>query len=46
MVLSFHPSTRLEGDRAFLISDNFLVTPGGSVRLSPKTYIYKQLPTS
>jgi len=46
MVLSFHPSTRLEGDRAFLISDNFLVTPSGSVRLSPKAYIYKQLPAS
>lgn len=35
MVLSFHPGTVLEGDRGFLISDNFLVTPGGAVRLSP-----------
>jgi Xaa-Pro aminopeptidase len=37
MVLSFHPGTVLEGNRGFLISDNFLVTPGGSVRLSPHT---------
>lgn len=37
MVLSFHPGTVLEGNRGFLISDNFLVTPGGAVRLSPHT---------
>lgn len=35
MVLSFHPGTVLENDRGFLISDNFLVTPEGGVRLSP-----------
>lgn len=35
MVLSFHPGTVLENDRGFLISDNFLVTPQGGVRLSP-----------
>lgn len=35
MVLSFHPGTVLENDRGFLISDNFLVTPHGGVRLSP-----------
>ena len=35
MVLSFHPGTVLENDRGFLISDNFLVTPEGAVRLSP-----------
>jgi Xaa-Pro aminopeptidase len=35
MVLSFHPGTILEGNRGFLISDNFLVTPEGAVRLSP-----------
>ena len=35
MVLSFHPGTVLEEDRGFLISDNFLVTPHGGVRLSP-----------
>ena len=35
MVLSFHPGTVLENDRGFLISDNFLITPGGAVRLSP-----------
>ncbi|MBI1295671.1 M24 family metallopeptidase [bacterium] len=46
MVLSFHPSTLLEGDKGFLISDNFLVTPAGAVRLSPKTHFYKQLPVS
>lgn len=35
MTLSFHPGTVLENDRGFLISDNFLVTPEGAVRLSP-----------
>ncbi len=35
MVLSYHPGTVLEKDRGFLISDNFLVTPEGAVRLSP-----------
>lgn len=35
MVLSYHPGTVLEDDRGFLISDNFLVTPEGGVRLSP-----------
>ena len=43
MVLSFHPSTMLENGEAFLISDNYLVTPGGGVRLSPKTWNYRQL---
>ncbi|MFQ3659164.1 MAG: M24 family metallopeptidase, partial [Anaerolineae bacterium] len=35
MVLSYHPGTILEGNRGFLISDNFLVTPQGAVRMSP-----------
>lgn len=35
MVLSFHPGTVLENDRGFLVSDNFLVTSEGAVRLSP-----------
>ena len=35
MVLSYHPGTVLDHDRGFLISDNFLVTPEGAVRLSP-----------
>ncbi|MCU0512350.1 MAG: aminopeptidase P family N-terminal domain-containing protein [Anaerolineae bacterium] len=35
MVLSYHPGTILRDDRGFLISDNFLVTPEGAVRLSP-----------
>ncbi len=35
MVLSFHPGTVLENDRGFLISDNFLITSEGGVRLSP-----------
>jgi Xaa-Pro aminopeptidase len=43
MVLSFHPSTLLEGDRAFLISDNYLVTPEGAVRMSPKDWTYKRI---
>lgn len=35
MTLSFHPGTVLANNRGFLISDNFLVTPEGGVRLSP-----------
>lgn len=35
MVLSFHPGTVMENNRGFLISDNFLVSPEGGVRLSP-----------
>lgn len=35
MTLSFHPGTVLENDRGLLISDNFLVTSEGGVRLSP-----------
>lgn len=35
MVLSFHPGTVMENDRGLLISDNFLVTSQGGVRLSP-----------
>jgi Xaa-Pro aminopeptidase len=41
MVLSFHPSTLLEHNRAFLVSDNYLVTPEGAVRLSPKSWTHK-----
>jgi len=35
MVLSFHPGTVLENSKGLLVSDNFLVTPEGGVRLSP-----------
>jgi len=35
MVLSFHPGTVMEGNLGLLVSDNFLVTPEGGVRLSP-----------
>ncbi len=35
MVLSYHPGTVLEKNHGFLVSDNFLVTPEGAVRLSP-----------
>ena len=34
MVLSYHPGTILANDRGFLVSDNFLVTSEGAVRLS------------
>lgn len=45
MVLSYHPGTVLKNDRGFLISDNFLVTPEGAVRLSPhhRARYYKRL---
>jgi Xaa-Pro aminopeptidase len=43
MVLSFHPSTLLKGNRAFLISDNFLVTDRGAVPLSPREWIYRKI---
>jgi Xaa-Pro aminopeptidase len=35
MTLSFHPGSITPNNRGFLISDNFLVTPEGAVRLSP-----------
>lgn len=35
MVLSFHPGSITPENRGFLISDNFMVTPEGGVRLSP-----------
>ena len=37
MVLSFHPGSITPNNRGFLISDNFLVTPEGGLRLSPHT---------
>jgi Xaa-Pro aminopeptidase len=43
MVLSFHPSTLLKGNRAFLISDNFLVTGQGAVSLSPREWLYRKI---
>jgi Xaa-Pro aminopeptidase len=43
MVLSFHPSTLLKGNRAFLISDNFLVTSEGAVPLSPREWVYRKI---
>ena len=43
MVLSFHPSTLLKGNRAFLISDNFLVTSEGAVPLSPREWLYRRI---
>ena len=36
MVLSYHPATLLDGDLAFLISDNFVVTKEGAIPLSPR----------
>lgn len=46
MVLSLHPGTVMEGDRGFLISDNFLVTPQGGVRLSPHIEYFYPLPVN
>jgi Xaa-Pro aminopeptidase len=43
MVLSFHPSTLLEGNRAFLISDNYQITPSGAVQLSPMKEICRRI---
>ena len=43
MVLSFHPSTLLKGERAYLLSDNFLVTPEGSLPLSPRQWNYRKI---
>lgn len=43
MVLSFHPSTLLKGNRAYLLSDNFLVTPEGSLPLSPRQWYYRKI---
>jgi Xaa-Pro aminopeptidase len=44
MALSLHPATLMEDGRAYLISDNFLVTPEGAARLSPHSrsrYLYE-----
>ena len=41
MVLSYHPATLLEGDLAFLISDNFVITPGGAEPLSPRGWPHR-----
>jgi Xaa-Pro aminopeptidase len=35
MVLSYHPGTLMENDQGLLISDNFMITAEGGVRLSP-----------
>jgi len=43
MVLSFHPSTLLKGERAYLLSDNYLVTPQGCVPLSPRQWFYRKI---
>lgn len=43
MVLSFHPSTWLKGDVAFLISDNYHVTRNGGRVLSPLGKPYRKL---
>jgi len=43
MVLSFHPSTWLKGDLAFLISDNYQVTRQGGRVLSPLGTPYRQI---
>jgi Xaa-Pro aminopeptidase len=43
MVLSFHPSTWLKGDLAFLISDNYQVTRNGGRVLSPLGKPYRKL---
>jgi len=43
MVLSFHPSTWLKGDLAFLISDNYQVTRSGGRVLSPLGTPYRRL---
>lgn len=45
MVLSFHPSTWLRGDVAFLISDNYHVTRTGGRVLSPLGKPYRKLGT-
>ncbi len=37
------PAVRLKGERAFLISDNYLVTAEGAVRLSPKDWTYMRI---
>ncbi|MDQ7859250.1 MAG: M24 family metallopeptidase [Armatimonadota bacterium] len=44
MALSLHPATLMDDGRAYLISDNFLVTPEGATRLSPHSksrYLYE-----
>jgi Xaa-Pro aminopeptidase len=43
MVLSFHPSAMLEGELAYLLSDNYQITPGGGRVLSTLGKPYRRL---
>ena len=43
MVLSFHPSAMLEGELAYLLSDNYQITPSGGRVLSPLGKPYRRM---
>jgi Xaa-Pro aminopeptidase len=41
MVVALHPGCILEGDRGFHLGDQYLITPEGGVRLSPKEWLHR-----
>jgi Xaa-Pro aminopeptidase len=44
MVVALHPASLVEGDLAFFICENYVITPRGAEPLSPLPSFYKQLP--
>jgi len=46
MVVALHPASLVEGDLAFFICENYVITPAGAEPLSPLQSFYRQLPAS
>jgi Xaa-Pro aminopeptidase len=46
MVVALHPASLVEGDLAFFICENYVITPGGAEPLSPLPSFYCQLPAT
>jgi Xaa-Pro aminopeptidase len=46
MVVALHPASLVEGDLAFFICENYVITRDGAQPLSPLDSFYKQLPAS
>jgi Xaa-Pro aminopeptidase len=46
MVVALHPASLVEGDRAFFICENYVITPAGAEPLSPLPSFYRELPAT
>jgi Xaa-Pro aminopeptidase len=46
MVVALHPASLVEGDLAFFLCENYVITPEGAQALSPLDSFYRQLPAS